>query len=83
MSMPRPSLLTGRLPRVAALAAWCALIFALSAQPHLRISSDDLRDLILRKLAHLGAYAVLAVLASMTSAQEHTPRWRAAAVSPR
>jgi VanZ family protein len=77
MSSLRNVLPAGRLPRLAALLAWCALIFALSAQPHLRISDHDLRDLVLRKLAHLGAYAVLALLASMTFTQEPTVSRRA------
>ena len=46
------------------------LIFTASAQPHLRISSDDTLDLILRKTAHAAVYAVLCILASMTAAQE-------------
>lgn len=45
-------------------------MFALSAQPHLRISDDDLLDLILRKSAHVLEYSVLALLASMTLRQE-------------
>ncbi len=37
-----------------------ALIFVLSAQPHLAITDGGL-ELVLRKLAHLGVYAALAV----------------------
>jgi hypothetical protein len=51
---------------VRALAAWlpailvAAIIFALSAQPHLQVSEGAL-DLVLRKCAHLTVYAALAV----------------------
>lgn len=50
--------------------AWCALIFLLSAQPDLRIARHDMLDLVLRKAAHMGEFGVLALLASMTLAQE-------------
>lgn len=49
-----------------ALAAWlpaivvAAIIFALSAQPHLHVAEGSL-DLVLRKCAHLTVYALLAV----------------------
>jgi VanZ family protein len=42
--------------------AWAALIFVLSAQPGLKVSSDSSVDGPLRHLAHVGVYAVLAVL---------------------
>jgi VanZ family protein len=51
------------------LAAWCGLIFALSAQPHLGTDLGTL-DVFLRKCAHVAEYAVLALLASMTARQE-------------
>ena len=49
-----------------ALAAWlpaivvAAIIFALSAQPHLHVTEGAL-DLVLRKCAHLTVYALLAM----------------------
>lgn len=55
---------------VAATLVWCMLIFAASAQPNLRISSDTTLDFVLRKTAHAVVYAVLCMLASMTAAQE-------------
>jgi VanZ family protein len=51
---------------VRALAAWlpaivvAAIIFALSAQPHLHVTEGAV-DLVLRKCAHLAVYATLAV----------------------
>ena len=41
---------------------WMALIFFLSAQPKLPGPPDPLLDLLLKKTAHLLAYAVLALL---------------------
>jgi VanZ family protein len=40
---------------------WCAVIFSLSAVPSLGTGLGDW-DLVLRKLAHVAEYAVLAVL---------------------
>ena len=40
--------------------AVASLIFVLSAQPHLAVT-DGVVELVLRKLAHLGVYAALAV----------------------
>lgn len=48
--------------RFAAVAAWCALIFAASHRPNLRVSDDDLLDLIVRKGAHMLVFGVLAIL---------------------
>ena len=42
--------------------AWAAVIFALSSQPGLRVSSDAAVDGPVRHLAHVGAYALLALL---------------------
>lgn len=42
--------------------AWAAVIFLLSAQPGLRVSSDASVDGPFRNVAHLGAYGLLAVL---------------------
>jgi len=39
-----------------------ALIFLLSAQPHLRFSDDGGLDFAVRKLGHASAYAILALL---------------------
>lgn len=41
---------------------WAAFIFYLSSFPDLRSSLPDFWDLVLRKFAHAGEYAVLAVL---------------------
>lgn len=41
--------------------AWMALIFWLSAQPDLPRPASNLLNLVLRKGAHFGAYAVLAL----------------------
>ena len=48
-------------PFVAAF-AWCALIYAASDRPDLRVSSDDLLDLVLRKTAHMVVFGILFVL---------------------
>ena len=42
--------------------AWMVLIFVLSAQPGLRVSSDDAVDGPLRQIAHVVIYAGLAAL---------------------
>lgn len=55
-----------------ALVAWCALIFVLSAQPQLGSDLGPL-DTLLRKLAHVLEYAVLAFVTSMTLRQEGLP----------
>ena len=39
-----------------------ALLFVLSAQPHLRLTDDGGLDFVVRKLGHAGAYAILAAL---------------------
>lgn len=41
---------------------WMALIFWLSSQPHLPSAPEPWLDLLLKKLAHAGMYAVLAAL---------------------
>lgn len=53
-----------RAARLALAFAWAGLIFAASSRPDLRVSEDDLLDLVLRKLAHLFVFGVLAVLVS-------------------
>lgn len=52
----------GLLARWAAVLAWMAFIFALSATPDLRVSPDQLVDLVLRKLGHMGVFGILALL---------------------
>ncbi len=42
-------------------------IFALSAQPDLRVARDPLLDLVLRKAAHLTVFAMLAVFVAYGS----------------
>lgn len=51
-----------RLPRIVAATAWCALIFAASHRPDLRIADDAVLDLVLRKVAHAVVFGVLALL---------------------
>ncbi|MCW2961630.1 MAG: teicoplanin resistance protein VanZ [Thermoleophilia bacterium] len=48
---------------MALLGAWCLVIYVVSDQPGLRVTDDDLLDFVLRKVAHVGEYAVLAWLA--------------------
>ena len=48
--------------RFMAIVGWCALIFAASHRPNLRVSDDDLIDFVLRKAAHMFVYGVLLVL---------------------
>jgi VanZ family protein len=51
-----------RATRALAALAWAGVIFAASSRPNLRISDDDLLDLVLRKGAHMFVFGVLAVL---------------------
>ena len=48
--------------RWAVVLVWCAVIYAASDRPDLRVSDDDVVDLVLRKAAHLVVFGVLAVL---------------------
>jgi VanZ family protein len=41
---------------------WCGLIFWLSSIPNLRVSNQALTDLLLRKTAHIGEYAILTIM---------------------
>jgi VanZ family protein len=41
---------------------WAGLIFALSAQPGLRVAPDQEMDLVLRKLGHMAVFGILALL---------------------
>lgn len=41
---------------------WAALIFYLSSIPNLEVTSETVPNFITRKLAHLGEYAILAIL---------------------
>ena len=50
------------LGRSAPALAWAAAIFVLSAQPDLPRAPSSLLDLLLKKGAHLAAYAILAAL---------------------
>jgi VanZ family protein len=61
----QPSLhpvLDSRLARWLAVAGWMALIFFLSSQPKLPSPPDPWADLLFKKGAHFGVYALLAVL---------------------
>ena len=62
-----------RIVRIVAVAAWCTVIYTASDRPNLRVSDDDVLDLVLRKLAHLFEYALLAVL--VARAAKHTTPW--------
>ena len=42
--------------------AWAALIFALSAQPDLRLASDVVVDFVIRKVGHMAIFGILALL---------------------
>ena len=42
--------------------AWAGLIFWFSAQPNLRIASDNSLDFVVRKAGHMFVFGVLAVL---------------------
>jgi VanZ family protein len=59
--------------RIVAVAAWCGLIFVASDQPNLRVSDDDLLDLVLRKSAHLAVFGVLAALVAGALAPRGVP----------
>jgi VanZ family protein len=41
---------------------WAGLIFALSAQPDLRFATDAGLDFVIRKIGHMGVFAILALL---------------------
>ena len=41
---------------------WALLIFWFSAQPNLRFAQDELLDLVVRKLGHMGVFGILALL---------------------
>ena len=43
--------------------AWAAVIFVFSAQPNLRFAADDVLDLVIRKIGHMGVFGILATLA--------------------
>jgi VanZ family protein len=45
------------------LICWCALIFYFSSLPSLRISEENITDLVFRKIAHITEFFVLYLLA--------------------
>jgi VanZ family protein len=53
-----PAILVVWLPVV----VWAAVIFVLSATPHLRVAQADDLDFIVRKAGHMAAFGILAVL---------------------
>ena len=53
---------------------WAGLIFALSAQPGLRVAPDEAVDLVVRKVGHMAVFGILALLA--WRALERTTRLR-------
>jgi len=55
----------GRSARLVAwlmVAAWAAVIFTLSATPHLRVAEAADLDFVLRKTGHMAAFGLLAIL---------------------
>ena len=58
----------------APVAAWAALIFVLSAQPHLRFVPDEGLDFVVRKIGHMGVFGILALL--LWRALVGTTAWR-------
>ncbi len=62
-----------RAGRLLAVLAWCALIFAASDRPDLRVSDDDAVDFVLRKLAHIAVFGVLALLVLWAVRAEGAP----------
>jgi len=46
----------------AAVLAWAALIFVISAQPNLRFVPDAGLDFVVRKIGHMGVFGILALL---------------------
>ena len=54
--------------------AWAGLIFTFSAQPNLRFVTDELLDFVIRKIGHMAAFGILALLA--WRALTRTTTWR-------
>lgn len=78
-STPSPFRRTRAAGRWLAAFAWYGVIFAASSRPDLRVSDDDLLDLVLRKLAHVMVFAVLAVLVTRAISTDRPWRLRALA----
>jgi VanZ family protein len=57
--------LVTRLLEVLPAVVWMALIFLVSSQPAPELADDPLLGVILKKLAHASAYAILAVLLAL------------------
>lgn len=55
-------------------AAWAGLIFVLSSQANLRFVPDEGLDFVVRKIGHLGAFGILALL--LWRALAETTAWR-------
>jgi len=55
--------------------AWAGLIFALSAQPNLRFVPNEFLDFVVRKLGHMGAFGILALLLWRALATTTARRW--------
>lgn len=51
-----------------------SLLFALSSLPELRIATEPVVDTVLRKLGHLGAYALLAIFVAYALGNDHRDR---------
>ena len=58
----------------AAVLAWAALIFVISAQPNLRFVPDAGLDFVVRKIGHMGVFGILALL--LWRALIGTAAWR-------
>ncbi len=61
-----------------ALVVWMAIIFTFSSIPDLRSGLQPMWDLVLRKFAHAGEYAILGWLAYHALRMSGVPRGRAA-----
>ena len=55
-------------------AAWGAVIFAFSSQPNLRFVADDVIDLVVRKIGHMGVFGILAALVWFALGRARLPR---------
>ena len=61
--------------KLALLIVWMLLIFIASSIPRARIVQKDLADLILRKIAHIIEYAVLAILSMKNFKNQKLKVW--------
>jgi VanZ family protein len=74
--LARTALAVPTLIRWSFVAAWAALIFALSNQPGLAVSDDPAVDLPTRHLAHVAVYGVLTLLLAWALTGPRSPSTR-------